>query len=214
MFLFSLWPLAALGMDGPPPPPSGSATNVLLSTWSFTDTTNWVTDTNHLTHVAYPPVSFTNLNVSDLGNGTALVLDSPDPAWLRYHVVENDGTTNLMVNHGSVMFWFAPYWSGTSAGGTGPGVWGRLLEIGSYTPDSSYGWWSLYVDDKGNNLYFSAQTNDFSSNLWTYLPRRFPGLPICGTWWRSPTRTITTTTAPAASRTTSIQPFLRQRSLC
>ena len=69
------------------------------------------------------------------------------------------------------MFWFAPGWSSTNAGGTGPGEWGRLIEVGSYTPDSSYGWWSIYVDDGGNNLYFSAQTNDFSSNVWTYLSR-------------------------------------------
>jgi hypothetical protein len=44
-----------------------------------------------------------------------------------------------------------------------------LIEVGSYTPDSSYGWWSLYVDDGGNSLYFSAQTNDVSSNVWTYV---------------------------------------------
>jgi hypothetical protein len=96
-------------------------------------------------------------------------VDSLDPAWLQYNVFENDGTTNLTVDQGSVLFWFAPNWSSTNAGGTGPGVWGRLLEIGSYTPDSSYGWWSLYMDDGGNNLYFSAQTNDVSSNVWTYL---------------------------------------------
>jgi hypothetical protein len=157
-------------MDAPPPPPGGAGpTNILLSTWSFTDTTNWLTDTNRLTGIAYPPVSFINLNASDLGNGTALVVDSLDPAWLQYNVFENDGTTNLTVDQGSVLFWFAPNWSSTNAGGTGPGVWGRLLEIGSYTPDSSYGWWSLYMDDGGNNLYFSAQTNDVSSNVWTYL---------------------------------------------
>jgi hypothetical protein len=44
-----------------------------------------------------------------------------------------------------------------------------LFEIGSYTPDSSYGLWSIYVDDVGQNIYFSAQTNDLSSSLTTYL---------------------------------------------
>ena len=160
-----LCPLAAaVGTEGPPPLPGNPGpTNIPLSSFSFTDTTNWLSDQG------YPPVSFTNLNVSDLGNGSALVVDSPDPAWLQYSVVENDGHTNLAVAEGSVMFWFAPNWSSTSQGGTGPGEWGRLIEAGSYTPDSSYGWWSLYVDDGGNNLYFSAQTNDFSSNVWTYL---------------------------------------------
>jgi hypothetical protein len=51
----------------------------------------------------------------------------------------------------------------------GPGEYGRLLEAGGYTPDSSFGWWSLYVDAVGNNIYFSAQTNDLSSNTVTYL---------------------------------------------
>ena len=179
-----LCPLAAaVGTEGPPPLPGNPGpTNMLLSSFSFTDTTNWLSDQG------YPPVSFTNLNASDLGNGTALVVDSPDPAWLQYNVVENDGTTNLTVDQGSLMFWFAPYWSSTNAGGTGPGEWGRLIEVGTYTPDSSYGWWGLYVDDGGNNLYFSAQTNDFPATSGLTCPRPFPGRRTDGTCWRSPTR--------------------------
>jgi hypothetical protein len=68
------------------------------------------------------------------------------------------------------MFWFAPgSWSGTNEGGTGPGDYGRLFEVGAYTTNSSFGWWSLYVDDVGANLYFSAQTNDLSGTVTTYL---------------------------------------------
>ena len=120
--------------------------------------------------MGYPPISFTNLNFSMLGNGRSLVVDTNVPAWLQYNVYENDGTTNLTVDSGSVTFWYAPGdWSSTNAGGIGPGEWGRLFEVGSYTPDSSYGLWSIYVDDGGNNLYFSAQTNDLSSSLTTYL---------------------------------------------
>jgi hypothetical protein len=96
-------------------------------------------------------------------------LDSTNLAWLQYNVYENDGTTNLTVNVGSVTFWFASSWSSTNQGGTGPGEWGRLFEVGSYTPDSSYGLWSIYVDDVGANIYFSTQTNDLSSNLTTYV---------------------------------------------
>ncbi len=143
----------ALG-SGPPLPGDSGPTNVLLNTWSFADTTNWLSDLD------YPPLSFTNLASSELGAGTALVVDSPGPAWLRYNVIENDGTTNLTVDNGSVMFWFAPHWAGTNAGGTGPEDWGRLIEVGSYTEDASYGWWSLFVDPPGANLYFSAQDAD------------------------------------------------------
>ncbi len=145
------------------PPGTNDPTYTPLASWSFNDTTNWTSDQGHF------PVSFTNLNASELGDGSALVLNSTNPAWLRYNVVETNGATNLTVDAGSVTFWFAPAWAGTNQGGSGPGEWGRLLEVGGYTPDSSFGLWSLYVDDVGANVYFSAQTNDSSSNFCTYV---------------------------------------------
>ena len=149
--------------------PGGGGTNssptyTPLNSWSFRDSVNWTSDRG------YAPVSFTNLAFSYLGTGSSLVVETNPPAWLQFNVFENDGTTNLTVDSGTVTFWFVPgNWSSTNAGGTGPGEFGRLLEVGSYTPDSSYGLWSIYVDDVGQNLYFSAQTNDLSSNLTTYV---------------------------------------------
>ncbi len=135
-----------------------------LDSWSFNNNTNWTSD------YGYAPVSFANLGFSDLGNFQSLVVNSTSPAWLRYNVMETNGTTNLTVNAGTVMFWFAPStWSSTNQGGTGPGVYGRLFETGAYTTNSSLGWWSLYVDPAGANLYFSTQTNDFSGNYYTFL---------------------------------------------
>ena len=140
-----------------------------LMAWSFNDTNYWTDD------AGYAPVSFSNLTGTLLGDGTAVVVDSGDPAWLQYNVTETSGTNNLKVNRGSVMFWFAPSWSGTNAGGTGPGVWGRLLEVGSV---NSNGWWGLYVDPEGANIYFTGQTNggtpvtylsapiDWTTNYW------------------------------------------------
>jgi hypothetical protein len=163
-FLFALLPrVHALSFD-----PGGGGTNssptyTLLDSWSFYDNTNWTSDKG------YTPVSFTNLYYSNLGNGSSLVVDSPNPAWLQYNVFENDGTTNLTVDAGTVTFWFAPSWSGTNQGGTGPGEYGRLLEVGGYTSDSSFGWWSIYLDDVGANIYFSAQTNDLSGTFTNYL---------------------------------------------
>lgn len=155
-----------------------------LDTWSFDDTNAWTSD------YGYAPVSFTNLNASLLGDGTTLVLDSTNAAWLQYYVDEYDGTTNLTVNQGTVTFWFAPDWASTNQGGTGPGDWGRLLELGNYTTNSSYGFWSLYVDPAGANIYFSTQTNDLSGNLWTYL-----SAPIAWTtnYWHQITLTYSTT---------------------
>jgi len=143
---------------------NSSPTYTPLNAWSFHDNTNWTSDTGHA------PISFTNLAYSVLGNGASLVVDSTNQAWLNYNVIETNGNTNLSLNCGTVMFWFAPSdWASTNQGGTGPGAYSRLLEVGSFTPDSSYGLWSLYVDDAGANLYFSTQTNDCSSNVSTYV---------------------------------------------
>lgn len=139
-------------------------TYTVLDSWSFADHTNWTSD------YGYAPVSFTNLSFCQLGSGASLVVDTNEPAWLQYNVNESNGTTNLTVEQGTVMFWFAPAsWSSTNAGGTGPGEAGRLLEVGGYTTNSSYGLWSLYVDAVGENIYFSAQTNDLSGDLTTYV---------------------------------------------
>lgn len=148
-----------------PPGFKGGPTNTPLESWSFYDPTNWTDDDS------YAPVSFTNLNYSYLGNGRSLVVDTNVPAWLQYNVWESDGTTNLTVDSGTLMFWFAPDWASTNdaGGGFGPGEYGRLFEVGGYTDDSSYGWWSVFVDPGGNNIYFSAQTNDLSSTITTYL---------------------------------------------
>lgn len=137
----------------PDPGGSGDPTPVWLDHWSFSDTNNWLCDHDHA------PMSFTNLDTSFLGNWAALSVDSTNAAWLRYKVVDDDGTNHIKVDRGSVMFWFAPYWSGTNTGGTGPGQWARLIEVGEYTTNASYGWWSLFTDPEGVNLYFCAQTN-------------------------------------------------------
>src|SRR5258708_6172871 len=139
----------------------------ILNSWSFDDTTNWVSD------LGYAPLSFTNLNSSLLGDGNALLLDSTNAAWLQYKTVESDGTNNLTVGRGSVMFWFAPSWASTNQGGSGPGLWGRLIEVGSYTTNASYGWWSLYVDPEGANIHFAAQTNNGSEAIYLSAPIAF-----------------------------------------
>jgi len=160
LFVLATLPVQAGGPGGF----NSAPTNTPLDSWSFSDNTYWTSD------YGYAPVSFTNLAFSSIGNGASLVVDTNISAWLKYNVYESDGTTNLIVNSGTVTFWFAPgSWSSTNAGGTGPGEYGRLFEVGSYTTNSSYGWWSVYVDSGGNNLFFSTQTNDLSSNITTYV---------------------------------------------
>ncbi len=140
---------------GTVPPPPGTPPSGLLAAWSFNDTNAWVSDAGSA------PIGFTGLSGCALGDGTALVVDSPNPALLRYNVTEANGTTNLCLGTGTVMVWVAPQdWSGTNAGGSGPGQWGRLVEVGAYTTNASFGWWSLYTDPAGCTLFFSAQTNN------------------------------------------------------
>ena len=115
------------GGGGGEPPPTP------LDYWSFNDTNAWASDGG------YAPMSFTNLDSSWLGDWTALVLDNTNAAWLQYRVIESNGTNHLKVDRGSVMFWFAPSWSGTNVGGNGPGQWGRLIETGVFTTNASYG---------------------------------------------------------------------------
>ena len=163
--------------DVPIPPTNNPSSNpIVLDSWSFTDTNYWTSD------LGFYPISCINVSVSTLGPGNSLDIDCQTNAWLLYNVWEASGATNLnVVSDGSVMFWFAPNWASTSDTndlGSGPGVFGRLLEIGDYTTNASYGWWSLYLDDVGNNLYFTAQdefgdeTNylsapvTFTSNAW------------------------------------------------
>jgi len=144
---------AASGLAQMPPPDDGGPTNTPLDSWSFQDQTNWTSDLGH------SPVSFSNLGFTNLGDGASLVVDSSNPAWLQYNVYENDGTTNLTVGAGSLTFWYAPGWSSadTNAGGTGPGDWAQLINVGEWTTNSSYGYWGLSLDPGGTNIYFVTQ---------------------------------------------------------
>jgi hypothetical protein len=138
-----------------------------LNSWTFSDTNTWTSDNG------YAPVSFTNLAGSKMGNigSFSMVLDNTNTAWLRYNLMETNGATNLMVDVGTLTLWFAPNWASatTNQNGSGPNAWGRLIEVGAYTTNANYGWWSLFVDGGGTNIYFCAQTNSGDGALVTYL---------------------------------------------
>jgi hypothetical protein len=78
---------------------------------------------------------------------------------VKYLPVEANGSANINCRNGTIRFWFRPDWSSVSAGGTGPYSWGRLIEVGGWSWDNTYGWWSLYFDPNGNTIYFSSQAN-------------------------------------------------------
>ena len=165
-----------------PPGGGGGLTNTPLNSWSFNDTNTWTSDLSNA------PVSFSNITGTWFGDGTSVTLNSTNPAWLNYNIYEASGATNLTVAQGSFFLWFAPAWAGTNEGGSGPGQWGRLIEVGAYTPDASFGWWSLYCDPAGANLYFSVQPGDGSTTTcltapiaWTSNYWHFVALSYCAT---------------------------------
>jgi hypothetical protein len=147
-------------------------TDPYLDSWSFYDPTNWLSD------FGYAPIGFTNIVnddscwASDDGflDCNGLILDSTDPAFLNYKVVESDGNTNLICSAGTIWFWFSPDWGSTNLGdgSTGPGDWGRFVDVGAWTSNADYGWWSLYTDPAGDNIYFSGQTNGAGTNYLNY----------------------------------------------
>jgi hypothetical protein len=162
--IFLLILLASLHLIAQPIP-SGTNSNPWLDYWSFSNTNTWQTD------LGYNPLSYTNLGVSFLGDGTSVVVDdSTNAAWLQYNVWEKDGTTNLTVDVGSVMLWFAPDWASQSQGGAGPGAWGPLIETGAFTTNANYGWWSLYLDPPGSNMLFSAQDGNGDQTNYITFP--------------------------------------------
>jgi hypothetical protein len=139
ILLITLFCAGLLFADVPVLPGGGDTNDLILDSWSFADTNYWTSD------LGYSPISFANIEVGTNGPGNSLLIDSPTNAWLVFNVWESSGATNLnLAGDGSVMFWFAPTsWASTSdtndVGTTGPGVYGRLLEVGNYTSDASYG---------------------------------------------------------------------------
>ena len=165
-----------LGWADVPAPTDGGGDPPLpwsqLDTWAFSGS-NWASG------LGYPAVAWTNaLNVdtwaSTLWTTNGLLLDTGDPSlgipgFLQFNVFEADGTTNLSCSVGAVCFWFSSSWSSVDQGegATGPGTWGRLIEAGAQDTNNATGWWSLYLDPGGTNLYFSTQAGGVSADYLT-----------------------------------------------
>ncbi len=151
IFLVTSWGIVCA--DGPPPLPP------LPQTAFFRfDETNFLSGAGNL------PIENTNLSLIESWQSNALLLDAFSPAILRYRM-EDGGRANFTLTNGSVLFWFSPSWSSTNiAGGTGPGQFGRLLEVGIATTNSATGFWSLFLDPPGTGIYFSGGTNGAATN--------------------------------------------------
>ncbi|MGP8218816.1 MAG: immunoglobulin domain-containing protein [Limisphaerales bacterium] len=127
--------------------------SVPLGHWRFDDTNTWIGEEGQL------PLLATNVVGIPSWSSNAVLVDSISPASLSYNVVEANGNTNITCQAGSVRFWFKPDWSSVDQGGTGPDTYGRLIEMGSYNPAFTNGWWALYLSPDGTQLSFGTSTN-------------------------------------------------------
>src|SRR5439155_5579140 len=156
--------------------------------WQFLDIWKF-NDTNLLSGVGFPPRNALGLYSVTSFSDNAVWLPGPS-SLLQYNEVETNGLTNITCDSGALEFWFRPDWTSANNGGSGPGIPARLVELGAYTVDASYGWWSLYLDSGGTNIYFSAQTNGGGTN---YLSAR---ISWSSNWWHiislsySPSNTV------------------------
>ena len=149
-------------VDGTDPSNPNSVLPVRLGSWHFDNTNTWAGAAGQL------PLQVTNLVGISSFDSNAVLVDSANPAILKYRDVETNGNANINLRSGSVRFWFKPDWSSANASGIEPGFYGRLIEMGKWSsnlPTNSNqgyftnGWWSLYFDPHGTNLTFASSTN-------------------------------------------------------
>jgi hypothetical protein len=141
--------LEAAGVEGPR----------RLAHWRFA-TPNWAGDEGQ------KPLIATNLEKVPSFNGSAARLAAGANGVLQYRLVEPDGRVNMDCARGAIRFFFKPDWTSAKSGGTGPGVYGRLVEVGDYTEKAPFsGLWGLNLTPDGNQITFCVQTNDRATTL-------------------------------------------------
>ena len=96
----------------------------LLGRWRFDNTNTWVGDQGQL------PLATTNVVGVPSWNTNAVLIDSPNAAFLTYRDVETNGNANMQPaqRHSPVLV--QARLSSGSAGGSGPETPGRLIELG------------------------------------------------------------------------------------
>lgn len=130
-----------------------------LAHWSFSNP-DWAGDGGR------KPLVATNLERIPSFKGEAVHMVIASNPILQYRTVEADGRVNLDCARGGIRFFFKPDWTSAKLGGTGPGVYGRLVEVGSYTDKAPFnGVWVLNLTPNGNQITFCVQTNDRAATL-------------------------------------------------
>jgi len=167
LLAFFLLSLSVFSQPALPPDP-------FLADYLF-ETTNWLSIDGDA------PIAFTNLASVSLWNKNALLLDTTNamPAFLNYNVVESDGFTNVTFDQGAVRCVFITDWAteDTNQNGTGPGDTGYLVAAGDWSTGSPDGFWAVYIDPGGTNIYFGGVSNS-TTNIFVSAPISWPSNSI------------------------------------
>ncbi|HEY0550327.1 MAG TPA: LamG-like jellyroll fold domain-containing protein [Verrucomicrobiae bacterium] len=133
----TLWPPAPLL----PPLPEGE-----LNAWHF-DGKGWQRNPKTA------PRTLVRAEFVPSRSGQALRMRGAKRALAAFAATNKAGSANLL-NKGSVRFWFAPDWSSSSSGGTGPRQPAVLFETGAWASDNGFVHCSLQMDADGNSIRF------------------------------------------------------------
>jgi pimeloyl-ACP methyl ester carboxylesterase len=94
-------------------------------------------------------------------SGYSLVRESLPSAPVIIPPLAPSGRTNFVAAAGAVRFWVSPNWTS----GSGPGRFARLVELGDYSGTKPQVRWSLYVNESGDAIYLSGQTQNGAADL-------------------------------------------------
>jgi hypothetical protein len=134
-----------------PRPPGIPFPEFELKGWRF-DIPDYVNAEGLGAHIA------TNIWLAESWSGYALDMRAPGSLLLTPAVV-GPHRTNFTQGSGTIRLWYSPTaWASASAGGTGPGDWATLFELGqTNTVEHPFGF-SLAIDPFGTNLFAAVNT--------------------------------------------------------
>ena len=78
--------------------------------------------------------------------------------------LDNDGLPLVTMQQGTVRFWYRPEWSSKNLGGAGPENFGRFLELGGSSSNTSLGWWTFYLNPNTDKIQFLSK-DTFTQSL-------------------------------------------------
>lgn len=151
--------------DETDPTNPASVTLRRLGYWRF-NTANWVGEEGQ-----WP--WYTNyVSLAASWSSNALATERTLGSGLWYHEYRTNGAPNINCLNGTVRLWFKPAWAGTNAGGNGPGVHSRLIEVGAYVWPP-LGHWAFGFNPEGTRLWFVGMATNTSRYAWIDVPIHF-----------------------------------------